>query len=139
MSTYGGDKRRYAQHMGGKVLEENSLGFGIRLSINEDNTLSTNDPLAGGESVGLDPGSSLHSAKGLPSARHRRGGTTTKYQFMKLATTDMASIERKLDSIKLTDLQHVSVGDSADKQSWEKAAASRVLKFSSARRNAKKN
>lgn len=118
MSTYGGDKRRYAHHLGGKVLEENSLGFGIRLSVNEEHTLSTNDPLAAGDSIALDAGSSVHSAKGLPSARHRRGGTTTKYQFMKLATTDMASIERKLDSIKVSDLphqQHVSVGDSADK------------------------
>lgn len=115
MSTYGGDKRRYAQYIGGKVLEEPSLGFGIRLSINEDPTLCTDDPIGGGDSVALDGGSSVHSARGLPSTRHRRGGTTTKYQFMKLATTDMASIERKLDSIRLSDLQHVSVGDSAER------------------------
>ena len=115
MSTYGGDKRRYAQHIGGKVLEEPSLGFGIRLSINEEQTRSTNDPIAGGDSIALEAGSSMHSARGLPSPRHRRGGTSTKYQFMKLATTDMASIERKLDSIKLSDLQHISVGDSAER------------------------
>lgn len=103
------------------------MNLGLRLSINDDRTLSTHDPLAGGDSIGIDPGSSHRSAKVSASARHRRINTTTKYQFMKLATTDMASIERKLDSIRLTDLQNTSINDSLDRpnESWDPAQKSR--------------